>query len=79
MSLKGVLEFVLNIESYYIVEYPYQGLFYFSTSIYQLKDGKKVSILWSQTYAIPYQILTNTNPKPHENPDRLIVEALIED
>ena len=45
MSLKGVVEFVINIESYYIIEYPYQGLFSFNTSIYQLKEGRKVTLL----------------------------------
>lgn len=42
MSLKAVLEFVLNVESYYIIEYPYQGLFSFNSVIYQKKDGKRV-------------------------------------
>jgi hypothetical protein len=37
MSLKAVVEFIINIESYYIIEYPHQGLFSFNTRIYQLK------------------------------------------
>lgn len=42
MSFKGVVELVLHIDSYYIVEYPHQGLFSFNCSVYQLKEGKKV-------------------------------------
>jgi hypothetical protein len=35
MSFRGVIEFIINLESYRIIEYPYQGIFSFHVSLYQ--------------------------------------------
>jgi hypothetical protein len=44
MSLKGMVELVIWLESYYIVEYPQQGLFNFRLRLYQGRNKKRVSL-----------------------------------
>lgn len=43
MSLKGIVELAVWLESYYIIEYPQQGLFSFSLRLYQ---GPKKRVLF---------------------------------
>lgn len=43
MSFKGIIEFVVNLQSYYIIEYPQQGLFSFHFRIYQALQQRKVT------------------------------------
>jgi hypothetical protein len=63
MSLKAVVEIVLRVESYYIFEYPHQGLFSFHCTLYQLKEGVKVRPVLGSTS----QFLTKYSPTSTPN------------
>lgn len=59
MSLKGIIELMIRIESYYIIEYPQQGLFSFHITVFQSQGKKRVYLYLYENYAIPYQIIAN--------------------
>lgn len=79
MSMKAVVELVLHIDSYYIMEYPHQGLFSFHCSVYQDKPDTRVQHIQYQTWAIPYQIMPNQNPLPPDNFSRTFVDPSLDD
>ena len=55
MSFKGVIELVVSLENYFIIEYPHQGLFSFHISIYQL-GPKHIKVSLPSVRTMPYPI-----------------------
>lgn len=68
MSFNAVVELVLHLENYYILEYPHQGLFSFHCSIFQLKEGQPVIILSLSfmQYPIKYCLICSKKYKNYQ-------------